>query len=55
MTKPSALEIPHSPAAPEVSEGGSFSSPLIATGAQLAELLEKIKLAERVADRYRSR
>jgi ribonuclease D len=49
MTKPSALDIPHSPAAPEVSEGGSFASPLIATGAQLTELLEKIKLAERVA------
>ena len=36
---PSSLDIRHS----------SFSSPLISTGAQLAELLEKIKLAERVA------
>jgi ribonuclease D len=46
---PSSLGIGHSPAAPEPSEGGSFRSGVVATNAELAELVRKIHVAERVA------
>ena len=52
MTKPSTFSIRQSPAAPNpatAGECGSFSTGLIATDAQLVELLNKIDPAERVA------
>lgn len=59
MTKPSALDIPHSPGTPKpseggrvaskLSEGGSLAGDLIATAAQLAGVIPEIKAAERVA------
>src|SRR5678815_4734488 len=49
MTKPSALDIPHSPAAREPGEGGSLGGDLIATAAQLTGVIPQIEAAERVA------
>jgi ribonuclease D len=46
---PSSLDIRHSPAAPEPSEGGSLTEGLIANAAQLAEVVRRIESADRIA------
>jgi ribonuclease D len=45
----SSLDIRHSPAAPEPGEGGSLTEGLISNAAQVAQLIEKIERADRVA------